>query len=212
MTKTSLEPIGSTPSSERRALEILAFAKALPSMPVTIAIAGESGSGKSTTAVSLLLELQKVGIDAHILHLDNYFASIPELKEERRRANLQSIGISELNIALLQEHIRAFKNGSNSIEIPILSQDRSQFVTTEVDFQDIDALIIEGTFVLALEEMDLKSFLDVSFDKSRSRSRVRDTKDEFYAKVLEILHAHIQPYTSEADIVFDEDGNLISNS
>jgi hypothetical protein len=68
-------------------------------------------------------------------------------------------------------------------------------------------LINEGAFILALEEMDLKGFLDVSFDKRR----VRDTESEFYTKVLEIQHALIQSYMSEADVVFDGDGNLNSD-
>lgn len=208
--KTSYEQIRTTPSSEIRALELIPFIEQVEAEHPVIAIAGESGSGKSTTATSLQLELQKIGVRALIIHLDNYFKEIPSINEEIRRTEFDRIGLPEIDIHRLQTDINTYREGADSILVPVLSADRMNFLEVEIELGDVDLLIVEGTFAFDLDHLDLKIFLEFHYEKSRARriSRGRDKVDEFSEKVLKREHALLQPYSSMADIIINDEGIL----
>lgn len=208
--RTSYEQIKTTPSSELRALELIPYLVRLDSLCPVIAIAGESGSGKSTTATSLQFALQKSGTNAAVLHLDNYFYEIPVINDEMRRKDFGRIGLPEIDIDRLQNAILAFKSGKESIRIPVLNQDRTKFIEIDFDLRGVGILIVEGTFAFELEQVDLKLFLDLDYEKSISRriARGRDIIDAFSEKVLKREHSLIRPYAQQADILIGEDGTI----
>jgi uridine kinase len=53
----------------------------------TMAVAGESGSGKSETGQALADALAKRGIDAVVLQQDDYYVLPPHFNNAARRAN-----------------------------------------------------------------------------------------------------------------------------
>ena len=62
---------------------------------VVIAIAGESGSGKSVTATTLAGELDATGIVTIVLHQDDYFLLPPRTNHEHRVHDLRNVGPHE---------------------------------------------------------------------------------------------------------------------
>ena len=50
-----------------------------------ISIAGESGSGKSVSAIALKKKLQQIGTQALIIHQDNYFKLPPKTNHLKRK-------------------------------------------------------------------------------------------------------------------------------
>ena len=74
-----------------------------------IAVAGESGSGKSTTALALADVLNEAALPTVILHQDDYFIRPPRANHMHRCSDLASVGPHEVNLALLGEHVAAFR-------------------------------------------------------------------------------------------------------
>ena len=61
----------------------------LPFGKIVIAVGGESGSGKSTTAVCLEREFMQNGITCISLHMDSYFKLPPKDNHKNRVASLK---------------------------------------------------------------------------------------------------------------------------
>ena len=84
-----------------------------------IAIAGESGSGKSEVAHELRRLLKKDGYLVKILHGDNYYKTLPtERNAWRKKHGIESIGENEYDWELLNGNIEDFRNGKESIFSP----------------------------------------------------------------------------------------------
>jgi len=62
----------------------------------TISVAGESGSGKSTTGKAMAVELAKIGIDCVLLGQDDYFVLPPKSNDAKRRENSEWLGETHL--------------------------------------------------------------------------------------------------------------------
>lgn len=175
--------------------------------PRVIAIAGESGSGKSVTAVSIQNVLSEMGFSPLCLHLDNYFRLAPDQNDQRRREALSNVGKEEVDLHLLCQHVSAFIGGEKNIEIPILQQEKSAFIDLSVNLSAHDILLIEGTYVFEISSIDCKIFIDTDFRKTRENriKRGRDLVDQFSEQVLEIEHNIIKQYKAQADIVIGPD-------
>jgi uridine kinase len=76
-----------------------------------------------------------------------------------------------------------------------------------VDFSGVEALIVEGTYVLTLEDLDVGIFLDATHEDTRERRRVRnrDIDAPIIDRVLAIEHRIIAPQASRAQIVIDRE-------
>ncbi len=68
-------------------------------------------------------------------------------------------------------------------------------------------LIIEGTYVLPLKDMDIRIFLRATHEETRERRRARnrDIDAPIVDSVLRIEHTVISPQMQLADIVIDRD-------
>lgn len=94
-----------------------AVAKTAGERPFVL-LSGPSGSGKTTTAHMLEQRLDGMGLETHIISLDNYFRSFTEEEKvlfERHQLDLESP--DRVDGELLSEQIRAMINGK-SVEIP----------------------------------------------------------------------------------------------
>jgi len=174
---------------------------------VVIAVAGESGSGKSTTATSLGRELSTRGIATGLIHQDDYFFRPPRTNHEYRVLDLRHVGPHEVNLELMQSHVDAFLDGRDGVEGPAVDYPANRFVTRQLDFSALRALIVEGTYVFRLRGMDARIFLDATHEdtKERRRARNRDIDAPVIDRILAIEHEIIAQQARQADIVIDRD-------
>lgn len=180
---------------------------ASPDRRLTIGIAGESGSGKSVTATGLARALEESGIRTCVLHQDDYFLLPPRANHEHRCVDLAHVGPHEVNLALIQEHIAAFRGCRRDVLVPRVDYASDSFGTRSCDFSGVAALIVEGTYVLTLEDIDVGIFLDATHvdTRERRRARNRDIDAPVVDRVLAIEHRIIAPQASRAQIVVDRD-------
>ena len=169
-----------------------------------IAIAGESGSGKSATAMQLGRELRDHGIAAVVLHQDDYFHRPPRANHEHRARSLASVGPQEVNLALMRSHIAAFRNAI-AVDAPAVDYAGDTFLTRRIDFSVADVLIVEGTYVLGFDDDDVRIFFQATSGETseRRRQRNRDIDDPVIDEVLAIEHELIAPQAACADILID---------
>ena len=131
----------------KTAEEILAHRELSP----VVLLAGPSGSGKTTTATRLVQRLQKRGVTAHLLSMDNYYINrsdpnFPLLPDGR--PDLESpLG---LDIDLLNEHFAILETGGE-IHVPIYdfpTHSRLEGKTIPMDASHGDVFIFEGIHAL----------------------------------------------------------------
>lgn len=168
-----------------------------------IFVAGESGSGKSVTAISLQKLLLEQGVDALVLHQDDYFHLPPATNHRERVKNIEHVGMGEVKLSLLQSHVDAFKAGTKRITKPLVYYKENQILQETVNISPYSTLIVEGTYSFALLGADIRIFMERNYkDTLESRlARNRDVAGDFIEKVLEIEHLIISSMAAQADIV-----------
>lgn len=178
---------------------------------VVIGVAGESGSGKSVTATGLARELDAAGIPTGVLHQDDYFHRPPHTNHEHRCLDLRHVGPHEVNLTLLQSHVEAFRAGRDDVTAPLVDYPANRFVTQRFDFARLAALVVEGTYVLRLDDVDVRVFLTATHRDTleRRRARNRDIDAPIIDEILAIEHALIAPQVESAHVVIDRDFAIV---
>ncbi len=175
-----------------------------------VAIAGESGSGKSEVAHELRRLLKKDGYLVKILHGDNYYKTSPtERTAWRKKHGIESIGENEYDWELLKGNIEDFQKGRESV-LPFLDLFTNQRDRLITDFKDINVLILEGLYCLRAPA-DLKVLIDLTYHETKKAQIVRgkETLDEYRLQVLEREHQVIQSHRSLANFLITRDYNVI---
>ena len=172
---------------------------------LTIGIAGETGSGKTVTAVAIAQELRARGREVVVLHQDDYFWLPPRLNHEQRRDNLAHVGPREVDMQRLQQHVAAFRAGRSNVPAPQVDYAADQFRETLQDFSRAGVLVLEGTYALQLGDLDVRVFLSASHEDTRAERarRARDIDEPFVEDVLRIEHDIVQRQITTAHIVVD---------
>jgi uridine kinase len=172
-----------------------------------IAVAGESGSGKSVTAEGIRRELHAAGLPATVLNQDDYFHRPPRTNHEYRLLDLAHVGPHEVNLELMQAHVDAFRDGNATVTGPLVDYPANRFVTRAHDFSRATVLIVEGTYVFRLRGVDVRVFLDATHEdtRERRRRRNRDIDAPVIDEILRIEHELIAPHAALAHIVIDRD-------
>jgi uridine kinase len=189
--------------------------------PVTIAVAGGTGSGKTTVSNAILERVGSHNI-AYIPH-DAYYKELGHLTpEERARVNFDHP--DSLDTALMIEHIQALQNWQ-PVEIPIydFTIDRRKPETQHVDPQPI--ILIEGILIFAekaLRELfDVKIFVDTDADLRFIRRLRRDIAergrtaesviDQYLGTVRPMHLQFVEPSKRHADVIIPQGGfNLVA--
>lgn len=179
-----------------------------------IAIAGESGSGKSVTAVNLARELSSAGHVAEVLHQDDYFIRPPATNHAHRVADLGSVGPQEVDFDRLRAHVAAFRRGDTSVDAPRVNYGADRFDSHRRDFSPVEVLVVEGTYVLANVDADIRIFLDATSDDTRDRrmARNRDIDAPIVDQALAIEHPIIAAQRAVADIIIDRDFHIVGTT
>lgn len=171
-----------------------------------LAVGGESGSGKSVTAVCLRDLLLEADLKTAILHLDDYFAYPPATNHRRRLEDIGRVGMQEVRMELLQAHVDAFRAGATLLKKPLSDYQADRITEEELDLSDTRILIVEGTYSPALQSLDCRIFLTRNYLETKAQRllRGREKDDEFIERVLAVEHAIIAPFAAGADILIDK--------
>jgi uridine kinase len=184
--------------------------------PVTIAVAGGSGSGKTTVSTAIL---SRVGSDhiAYLVH-DSYYKDlddIPVLRPGVRNFDHPDA----LETPLMAAHIKKLQNWE-AVEIPVydFTRDRRTEEIQRVAPQPV--ILVEGILVLAEPELrplfDMKIFVDTDADLRlirrirrdiQERGRSVDSVIEQYLATVRPMHLEfVEPSKRYADVIIPEGG------
>ena len=195
----------------RRAAEPIARALAgviaTRSRRTTITVAGESGSGKSETAQALSDALESRGVKCAVLQQDDYFVHPPRSNDAARRKEISWVGMQEVRLDLLDSHLKLAREGASELDKPLVIYDEDRVDSETISLAGVQAVIAEGTYTTALEQVDTRVFIDrnrlqTMADRER---RGREAMEPFLERVLEIEHEIIAPQKARADIVITRD-------
>ncbi len=183
--------------------------------PLVLAIAGGTGSGKTTVAEKIIEALRP---DVAALDHDSYYKDQSHLpREERLLVNYDHP--DALDNELLAEHIEQLKAG-HAVRKPVYdfkTQTRTDQVTV---IEPSPVLLVEGILTLALPRLrnlaDVKIFVDTAAD-IRLMRRIRrdlehrgrsfaDVRRQYYGTVRPMHLAFVEPSKRHADIIIPEGG------
>lgn len=179
--------------------------------PIIVEIAGGSASGKTSAVAAQLKE--RLGDEAMVLSMDDYYRGKTFMENEEKRGNILNWDQPEaLNLPLLKEHLQLLKEGK-PIEKPIYDMKVSEPTGTErVEPKKI--IIIEGLFALneqIKEEGDVKAFVDIGTHGRIVRRLLRDIERtgqnpgdilKYFSEIVEPMHEKYVLSTKEnADLI-----------
>jgi uridine kinase len=173
----------------------------------TITVAGESGSGKSETGQALADALEAEGVPAVVLQQDDYYVLPPRFNDAARRANFSWVGTSEVRISLLDEHLKAAREGADSITKPLVVYADNRIEEETVSLENVAAVIAEGVYTSLCEHVDRRVFIDRNrLETMEHRAkRGREGFDPFIEEVLKAEHEIISQHRSRADVIITRD-------
>lgn len=184
--------------------------------PVTIGVAGGSGSGKTTVARAILA---RIGSE-RIVHLqqDTYYREFDDLSlDERRKINFDHP--DALETELFVAHLRQLQTGE-AIETP--EYNFTTYARTGVTrrLEPRPVILVEGILILAEKSvrdlLDIKVFVDTDSDLRFIRRLTRDTTKrgrttesviQQYLNTVRPMHLEfVEPSKRYADIIIPEGG------
>ncbi len=188
----------------------------LAGRPVTIGVAGGTGSGKTTVSNALL---ERVGA-RHIAYLphDAYYRELKDIPRADRDI-LNFDHPDSLDTPLMVEHVRALQRGE-PVDIPIYDFTTYSRTgrTTHVDPQPI--ILVEGILIFAepaLRQLfDVRIFVDTDADIRFIRRLQRDVAErgrtvesvihQYLASVRPMHLDFVEPSKRYADVIIPEGG------
>ena len=198
-----------------------------------VLLSGPSGSGKTTTAQKICEALKRIGVLAHTISLDRYFAT-PDLDTspltEEGEYDLESPYCLDLD--LLNGHFHALERGEDVIvpHFNFATQARDDSMAMPLTLGRNEIVIFEG--IHALNDLvadehpnafklyisarsDIKHYGRLCFKRTWTRLLRRVVRDEFFrgtgaeetlklwANVRQGEKSFISPFKYKADILFD---------
>lgn len=183
-------------------------------VPFSVAISGESGSGKSEVAEVLRSLLTEEGHKVLVIGQDDYFRLPPHSNHKQRKIDINWVGPGEVQLQLLSEHVQKLCSKRKNKVIKPLVHFAEDKIGTEVLTGPYDVVIAEGTYTTLLANISVRVFIDMDYLETTahrlSRNRDQSLEDDadleltFLEKVLEIEHNIISKHKSLADIIIPE--------
>ena len=184
--------------------------------PIVIAVAGGTGSGKTTVANEIL---RRVGAEhiAYIPH-DAYYRDLLHLPRSLR-AQVNFDHPSSLETELLSEHLRKLRSGQ-AVEIPVYNFTTHTRTQRTRLVEPAPIVLVEGILVLADPELrelfDAKLYVDTDADVRFIRRLRRDIEergrdvasvcDQYLATVRPMHLEFVEPSKRHADVIIPEGG------
>ncbi|GAB4559221.1 MAG: uridine kinase [Anaerolineae bacterium] len=184
--------------------------------PITIGVAGGTGSGKTTVAHAILERVGRQRI-AYLQH-DAYYHDVSHLPPEER-ARLNYVHPDALDSELLARHIRELQ-AWQPVEVPIydFTTHTRRPETRRVSPKPV--ILVEGILIFAepiiRELLDIKIYVDTDADLRFIRRLQRDISErgrtmesviEQYLTTVRPMHLEfVEPSKRYADIIIPEGG------
>jgi uridine kinase len=180
----------------------------------TLSVAGESGSGKSETALAIADELRESGIDSVVLSQDDYFYLPPKSNDIKRKQDPEWLGPdAEVNLNLLEYNLKDAVRGDNDITKPLIDYSENSVEEIKISLAGIKVVIAEGTYTSLLKNVDTRIFINrnrlETFDHRTKRNRGTEMQDPFTEQILLTEHKIIAGHKQLADIVITNDYQVI---
>jgi uridine kinase len=184
--------------------------------PITIGVAGGSGSGKTTVSRQIL---ERVG-SKHIAYLahDSYYRDLSHMDiEERNRINYDHP--DSLETSLLIEHIDQLKRGEDA-QVPVFDFTRHLRLPETILVRSQPIILVEGILIFSERELrnllDIKIFVDTDADIRFIRRLKRDIEERGrsaesvisqYLTTVRPMHLKfVEPSKRYADVIVPEGG------
>jgi uridine kinase len=184
--------------------------------PLVIAIAGGSGSGKTTVASEIL---KRVGGDriAYLPH-DAYYRDLKDLPPNQR-ASINFDHPNSLETSLLSEHIKQLKNGE-PVDLPLYDFTTHTRTKQTIRIEPQKVVIVEGILIFAEQSLrelfDIKIFVDTDPDLRfirrlhrdiTERGRTTESVIKQYLNTVRPMHLEfVEPSKRYADVIIPEGG------
>lgn len=184
--------------------------------PVTIGVAGGTGSGKTTVANQIL---ERVG-SKHIAYLahDAYYKDLSDMSLDKRGQRNYDHPDS-LDTPLLVEHVKALQN-LQPVEIPVYDFTKHVRSKESIAVGPQPIILVEGILIFAEPELrelfDIKIFVDTDADirfirrlkrDISERGRTADSVIEQYINTVRPMHMKfVEPSKRYADVIIPEGG------
>lgn len=182
---------------------------------VIVAIAGGTGSGKTTLAKKIIDSYQNIKIN--YLSLDSYYKDFSQMSfSERSKINFDHP--DSIDFDLFYQQINEYLTGSN-IKTPTYSYKRHKRLKKKGNLRQGDLLIVDGILILLKKSIrdffDLSIFLKVNSSErlkrrirrdinERGRSKI-EISDRFYNMIKPMHKKYVKPSENFADVVLGED-------
>lgn len=182
---------------------------------VIVAIAGGTGSGKTTLAKKIIDSYQNIKIN--YLSLDSYYKDFSQMSfTDRSKINFDHP--DSIDFDLFYQQINEYLRGSD-IKTPTYSYKRHKRLKKKGNLRQGDLLIVDGILILLKKSIrdffDLSIFLKVNSSErlkrrirrdinERGRSKI-EISDRFYNMIKPMHKKYVKPSENFADIVLGED-------
>ena len=189
----------------------------MPLSPITIGIAGGTGSGKTTVSKAII---DAVGRDkiAYIAH-DSYYKDLRVLPRNQRK-DINFDHPDSLDNELMAQHIQQLQQ-RQTIEMPIYDFRLHERLEETERIGAKPVILVEGILILALpmlrERFDIKLFVDTDADVRLIRRIQRDISERGrtiesvinqYMKTVRPMHLEfVEPSKRYADVIIPEGGH-----
>jgi uridine kinase len=193
------------------------MADAPVTLPITIAVAGGTGSGKTTVSRALL---ERIGAEhiAYVPH-DAYYKDRRQLPANQR----DSINFDHphsLDTPLMAEHIRALR-ANKAVDIPVYDFTTDSRTSEVVHVEPAPIILVEGILIFAERDLlplfDIKIFVDTDADLRFIRRLQRDVGErgrsvesviKQYLTTVRPMHIEfVEPSRHYADIIVPQGGH-----
>lgn len=186
-------------------------------LPVTIGIAGGTGSGKTTVSNAIMDEIGRDKI-AYIAH-DSYYKDLQGLALNQRTA-INFDHPNSLDTDLMTEHIKQLQN-LQPIQMPIYDFHLHQRLKDTERIASRPIILVEGILILSIPPLrdlfDIKIFVDTDADVRLIRRLKRDITERGrtvesvlnqYMKTVRPMHLEfVEPSKRYADVIIPEGGH-----
>ena len=162
-----------------------------------ITVAGESGSGKSETALAIAQELGKHGIKAIVLGQDDYFHLPPKMNSAKRQEDSDWLGPHmEVNFEVFEQNLMDALQGKSQLTKPLVD-----YNANTIDLETISLV-------------DVKVFISRNWLKTlearKKRNRGNEVNDPFTEQILATEHKIIAGHKQLADFIINDEYQVIN--